>query len=138
MMTDARVMSTDELKAFLAASDMLMFKGNSREETYAWIERTLRNYSYTSRPRSEKGLIRSYMQKMTGISASQLTRLIGQFRRTRHVRVYTYKRHCFPTKYTLEDQLLLAEVDDAHERLSGKATAAIFKREYGLVWQGGV
>lgn len=132
MMTDARVMSIDELKAFLSSSDVLTFKGNSREETYAWIERTLRTYSYFSRPRSEKGLIRSYMQKMTGMSASQLTRLINQFRRTRHVRVYTYKRHCFPTKYTREDRLLLAEVDDAHERLSGKATAAIFKREYEL------
>jgi len=131
-MTDARVMSIDELKAFLASSNVLTFKGDSREETYGWIERVLRTYRYFSRPRSEKGLIRSYMQKITGLSAAQLTRLINQFRRTRHVRVYTYKRHCFPTRYTREDQLLLAEVDDAHERLSGKATAAIFKREYEL------
>ncbi|MCK4600044.1 hypothetical protein KAU37_09540, partial [Candidatus Bipolaricaulota bacterium] len=94
-MTDARVMRIDELKAFLASSDVLTFKGNSREETYAWIERTLRTYSYFSRPRSEKGLIRSYMQKMTGMSASQLTRLINQFRRTRQVRVYIYKRRGF-------------------------------------------
>lgn len=28
MMTDARVMSIDELKAFLASSDVLTFKGN--------------------------------------------------------------------------------------------------------------
>ena len=100
MLTDARVMSIDELKAFLASSDVLTFKGNSREETYAWIERTLRTYGYLSRPRSEKGLIRSYMRKITGMSASQLTRLIRQFRCTRHVRVHTYKRHCFPSKYT--------------------------------------
>ncbi len=132
MLTDARMMSIDELKAFLASSDVLMFKGNSREETYAWIERTLCAYGYLSRPRSEKGLIRSYMQKITGISASQLTRLIRQFRCTRRVRVHPYRRHCFPVKYTREDQLLLAEVDDAHERLSGKATAAILKREYEL------
>ena len=132
MMTDARAMSIDELKAFLSSSDVLTFKGNSREETYAWIERTLRSYRYCSRPRSEKGLIRSYMQKITGISGSQLTRLIGQFRRTRHVRVRTYNRHCFPTKYTREDQLLLAELDNNNERLSGKATVAIFKREFTL------
>jgi hypothetical protein len=68
MMTDARVMSIDELNAFLASSDVLTFKGNSREETYGWIESTLRTYSYFSRPRSEKGLIRSYMEKITGIS----------------------------------------------------------------------
>jgi len=70
------------------------------------------------------------MQKITGLSAAQLTRLINQFRCTRHVRVRPYKRHCFPTKYTREDQLLLAEVDDAYERLSGRATVAIFKREH--------
>ena len=58
MMTDARVMSIDELKAFLASSDALTFKGNPREEIYAWIERTLRSYSYQSHPRLEKGLLR--------------------------------------------------------------------------------
>jgi hypothetical protein len=132
MMTDARAMSMDELKAFLVSSDVLTFKGNSRQETYAWTERTLRSYRYSSRPRSEKGLIRSYIQKITGISNSQLTRLIAQFRRTGHVRVRAYKRHCFPTKYTRQDQLLLAELDNINERLSGKATVAIFKREYNL------
>lgn len=40
MMTDARVMSIDELKAFLASSYVFTFKGNSQEEIYAWIERT--------------------------------------------------------------------------------------------------
>ena len=70
MMTDPRVVNIDELKAFLASSDVLTFKGSSREETYGWIERTLRTYSYFSRPRSEKGLIRSYMQKITGMSAA--------------------------------------------------------------------
>jgi len=132
MMTDARVMNINELKAFLASSNVPTFKGGSRGETYAWIERTLRTYRYLARPRSEKGLLRSYMQKMAGISGSQLTRLIGQFRRTRHVRINAYKRHCFPTTYTREDQLLLAEVDEAHARLSGKATTAIFKREYEM------
>ena len=120
MMTDVRVMSIDELKAFLASSDVFTFKGNSREEIYAWIERTLRSYKYRSRPRLEKGVLRRYMQKITGISRSQLTRLITQFRRSGYVRVRPYKRHSFPTKYTREDQLLLAELDNNNERLSPK------------------
>jgi len=132
MMTDARVMSIDELKAFLSSSGAFTFTGSSRVEIYAWIERALRSYRYPSRPRSEKGLIRRYMRKMTGISASQLTRLIAQFRSSGHVRIQPYQRHRFPTKYTREDQLLLADVDNANERLSGKATVAIFKREYNL------
>jgi hypothetical protein len=103
MMLDRRVQDIDELKAFLASSDVFTFKGNSREEIYAWIERTLRSYKYCSRPRLEKGVLRQYMLKMTGISNSQLTRLITQFRRSGHVRVLPYKRHSFPTKYTRED-----------------------------------
>ena len=48
MMTDKRVMNIGELKALLASSDVLTFKGSSREEIYAWIERTLRSYKYSS------------------------------------------------------------------------------------------
>ena len=43
-----------------------------------------------------------------------------------------YRRHRFPTKFTRDDQLLLVEVNEVHERLSGPATQAILKREYEL------
>jgi hypothetical protein len=132
MMTDARVMSMEELQAFLNSSGSLEFNGYSRTETYAWIEKTLRQYKYLACSRVEKGLLRQYLRKVSGYSPAQVTRLINQFHSTTHLCVHPYRRHCFPTKYTREDQLLLAEVDDAHKRLSGKATAAIFKREYEL------
>lgn len=48
------------------------------------------------------------------------------------MRVRPYRCHRFPTRLTREDQLLLAEVDEAHGRLSGPATVAILKREYQL------
>ena len=54
MTTDAPVMSIDEMRAFLSSSDVLTFKGNLREETYGWIERVLRAYSYFSRPDQRK------------------------------------------------------------------------------------
>jgi hypothetical protein len=131
-MRDSRPMTTDELGFFLRSSEALTFKGQSRTQTYAWIEKTLRNYRYLSRPREEKGLLRRYLQKMTGYSPAQLTRLITQFRRSGQVRERSYQRHRFPIKFTKEDQLLLAEVDQAHDRLSGPATLAILKREYEL------
>jgi len=62
MLTDTRVMGIDELTAFLALRNELTVTRNSREETYAWIERTLRTYDYFTRPRSERGLIRSYIR----------------------------------------------------------------------------
>jgi len=122
----------DELRAFLASSQALAFTAQSRAHTYAWIERTLRQYGYLARPRAEKGLLRQYLLKMTSLSRAQITRLIAQFQRTGQVRLRPYRRHCFPTKFTREDQLLLAEVDEAHGRLSGPATVAILQREYAL------
>jgi transposase InsO family protein len=46
------------------------------------------------------------------------------------VRAARYQRHQFPTRYTAEDIALLAEVDRAHQRLSGPATRRILQREY--------
>ncbi len=132
MMRDSRPMSTDELRSFLGSSEALTFRRQSRAETYAWIEKTLRQYEYFSRSREEKGLLRRYLQKMTGYSPAQLSRLIAQFRQTGQVRLRPYQRHRFPRKFTREDQLLLAEVDEAHNRLSGPATLAILEREYEL------
>jgi len=132
MMNDTRVMSMEELQIFLNSSDSLKFNGYPRTETYAWIEKTLRQYKYLARSRVEKGLLRQYLRKVSGYSPAQVTRLIDQFHSTTHLCVRPYKRHRFPTKFTREDQLLLAEVDEAHERLSGPATQAILKREYEL------
>jgi len=54
---------------------------------------------------------------MSGYSLAQLTRPIDQFHSTRHLHVRPYRWHRFPTKFTREDQLLLVEVDEVHERL---------------------
>lgn len=132
MLNDSRLMNMDELRAFLFSSEALAFCGQDRSQTYEWIERTLCRYGYLARPRAQKGLLRQYLQKLTGYSPAQLTRLIAQFRRTGQVRLCPYRRHHFPRKFTREDALLLAEVDEAHNRLSGPATVAILQREYEL------
>jgi hypothetical protein len=130
IMNDSRSMNLEELKAFVRSSASLEFKGQSREQSYAWIEERLRHYRYLHQDRSHKGVIRQYLQKMTGYSRAQLARLIAQYRGSGQVRVRAYRRHRFPRKFTREDQLLLAEVDEAHERLSGPATVAILRREH--------
>ena len=130
MVSDSRVMSMEEMAAFLESSGTLSFRGETRRDTYAWVEKTLRRYRYSSRSRAEKGLLRQYLVKMTGYSPAQLTRLIAQYRRTGQVQLPAYQRHRFPAKFTREDQALLAEVDNAHSRLSGPATQAILRREY--------
>jgi hypothetical protein len=68
---------------------------------------------------------------MTGLSRAQRTRLVGRYLATGRVRIKTSHRHRFPTRYTRADIELLAQVDEAHQTLSGPATRRIFEREFG-------
>ena len=81
--------------------------------------------------RRARGLLRRYLGKMTGLSRAQLTRLVGRYLATGRVRIKTSHRHRFPTRYTRADIELLAQVDEAHQTLSGPATRRIFEREFG-------
>jgi transposase InsO family protein len=101
---------------------MSMKKGRMK---YAWVEQT-----YAEIGRQERGVVRAYVEKVTGMSASQTTRLIRRFLDHGVVRIAPYQRHSFQARYTAEDIALLAEVDRAHERLSGPATRRILEREY--------
>ncbi|MBC7220668.1 hypothetical protein H5T55_04255, partial [Candidatus Bipolaricaulota bacterium] len=74
MVSDSRVMTIEEMAAFLGSSGTLSFRGEARAETYAWIETTLRKYGYSSLPRADKGVVRRYVGKMTGYSPAQVSR----------------------------------------------------------------
>ncbi len=76
--------------------------------------------------------MRRFLQKLSGLSRAQTTRLSGQFLGERTVRPTVYRRRRFPTLYRRADIVLLARVDEAHRQLSGPATCAILRREFAL------
>jgi len=94
------------------------------------VEAVLVDQEYHTLGKKEKGVVRAYMCKMTGLSMPQMTRLIRQHRKNGRVERSRKRRHRFAVKFTLGDIVLLAEVDEAHERLSGPATKKIQEREY--------
>ncbi len=102
----------------------------SREDAYRWAEETLRTYDYLHRAKPEKGILRQYVQKMTGFSRAWVTNLTYRFRTTTHVRSLLQRRHRFPRRYSVDDVALLADTDLAHGVLSGPATKQILVREY--------
>jgi hypothetical protein len=77
-----------------------------------------------------RGLLRRYLEKMTGRSRTQITRLVARYMEHSEVRVSGYRRHQFPSRFTRADVELLAKVDEAHETLSGPATKKILEREF--------
>jgi transposase InsO family protein len=129
-------LSLVEMEAFLSASERVVFAGEGRAEMYRWAERLLCYQEYLTQKRRAKGLIRAYLERMSGLSRAQCTRLIGQYRKTGRIAADRSPCHRFPRRYTADDVVLLARVDQAHERLSGPATRAILKREFEVYGKG--
>ena len=120
---------TEQIRKFVDGSNGLALEGQSRQELYAWVQATLVYHEYGQRSRSEKGLIRLFLSRVTGRSLPQIGRLIRQFRDSGVLLGRTVTRRRFPRKYTPGDVALLVQVDQAHQRLSGPATRRIFERE---------
>ena len=129
-MDDSEATSLEQIRAFLAGSGEVRFAGQHRDEVYAWTERTLVRYHYAGLGRREKGLLRRYIARMTGLSRAQVTRLITGYAGSGCVKAAAYQRRKFATRYTKPDVELLAYVDKSHGNLSGPATKRILEREY--------
>ena len=129
-MHEAEKLSLEQIEAFLNASQEIRFEGEARKQIYHWIEQVLSRQEYHQQSRQARGLLRSYLTKMTGLSRAQVTRLIARYRKSGSLQPAPYRRHRFPQRYTRADIELLATVDAAHENLSGPATRRILEREY--------
>jgi len=114
-MDDSEATSLEQIRAFLAGSSEVRFAGERREEVYEWMEQTLVRLQYASLKRPGKGLVRSYITRMTGLSRAQATRLIMAYRETGRVKATAYLRTQFATQYTAADVALLAYVDKAQQ-----------------------
>ena len=123
-------LSLEQIQAFLKATDGVGFEGRSRKEIYEWVNQTLRWQRYQELKRHGRGLVRRYLEKVSGMSRAQITRLIRLYQRGEPVQPKPYQRHRFAQRYTREDVALLAAVDEAHETLSGPATQKILQRAY--------
>lgn len=117
------------MRRFVSASEEIRFEGANRGQVYGWVERVLVEHEYAQQGKAARGLLRRYIEKMTGLSRAQVTRLIARYSASGRVEPTVYRRRRFPERYTRADIELLASVDEAHETLSGPATRRILQRE---------
>jgi len=129
-MQNAESLSRDQIQEFLRSSEPIEFTSGRREERDLWVERVLAAQKYRELGKRERGLVRAYLRKVTGLSEAQTTRLVRVFLDHGVVCAKPYQRHTFAVRYRAEDIALLAEVDRAHGRLSGPATRRILQRAY--------
>lgn len=129
-MDDTKIMTVEQIRQVLAGAREIIFKATRRQQRYAWIESVLKRLQYFELKRSDKGAVKAYLQRLSGLSRAQITRLVTTYLLAGAIRLARPRRNRFPTTYTAADKELLAQTDNAHGRLSGPATKKIFQRQY--------
>ena len=127
-----RVRTLEQVRAFVECSEPVDFAGAGREGIYALVRRTLVRLDYHRLGKPDKGLVRRYLAKVTGLSRAQLTRLIGRHRRTGRIenRRGGPPAKPFERRYTRLDIRLLARLDTELGQMSGPATRAVLRRQW--------
>ena len=129
-------LTLEQMREFVEGSRTIGFSVPKREAIYEFIERVLRSQRYGHITRGQKGIVRHFLVKMTGLSRAQVTRWIGRWMRTRRVKRQPACRPNFPRHYTAADIGVLAGVDAAHEQLSGPAIRRVLQREHEVFGKG--
>jgi len=129
-MNDEQLQTLEQVKEFVVGSQPVQFRGLNAREKYQWTEEVVKRFRYPILRKEGKGLIKSYLLKVTGYSRAQLTRLIALYLKTGKIQPAQYQRHRFPQRYSIEDVALLAQTDELHGWLSGPATKKILEREH--------
>ena len=127
-----RVQTLEQVRAFVEGSEAVDFAGGERSGVYTLVRRTLVKLDYHRLGKPDRGLVKRYLAKVTGLSRAQLTRLIGQHRRTGRIedRRGGPPRRPFERRYTPADIRLLAQVDAELGQMSGAATRAVLRRQW--------
>jgi transposase InsO family protein len=131
-MNDEQLHTLAELQAFLDGTVAVDF-AVAAEARYDFIARTVRRFGYGRLKRADKGVVLRFLERVSGYSRQQLTRLVkrGAERRSL-IKRYRASRTSFARTYTSADVLLLAHTDTLHGTLSGLATKKLMERAYGV------
>jgi transposase InsO family protein len=129
-MNDTQLETLDQVRQFLEGTETVSFQIESKNARYRWLQHTLVKFRYLQLSKADKGLITRYIRKLTSYSPAQVKRLIRQYRQTGRLVRKQRTAKGFQLKYTREDALLLAALDERHNTLSGPATKKLCDRAY--------
>ncbi len=126
-MNEAKLQTLAQVKEFLGGTTDAFRVPKS--DLYGFIERVLNRLGYAWHGRADKGVLLRYLERMTGLSRQQITRLVSQYQKDGKLsRRQNHRKHGFKRRYTAVDTALLAEVDSLHDTLSGPATKKLIER----------
>ncbi len=129
-MSNLERLTLAEMQEFVTNNRAVGCTAAEQESIYGFIERVLKQQQYRRLSKGQKGIVRRFLAKITGLSRAQLTRLIQRWMESRRIERKPARRPSFHRHYTEADIALLAEVDAAHENLSGPAVRHLLQREF--------
>ncbi len=98
-MVDAGGLSVAGMRVFLAGAGGVAFELPERAARWGLMARVLAAVEYAALGKGDKGVVRRYLERVTGLKRAQVTRLIGRWRRERELRPPEVRRECFPRRY---------------------------------------
>ncbi|MDZ7651599.1 MAG: transposase family protein [Burkholderiaceae bacterium] len=130
-MNESQVRTVEQVRQVLQGTQALRFeRPDDGAGRYAWIELVLKRFGYRQLPRQDRGAVLAYVQRLSGFSRAQVTRLVSRWIAGQPlVKQYRTPEHAFARRYTAADVALLAAVDRAMGTLSGPATACVLRRQ---------
>lgn len=131
-MNESQLKTVAQLRAFLEGTLTVVFQALSNDvQRYGLISAVLQRFAYRQLRRIDKGVVLRYLERITGYSRQQLTRLVGRYRpATPLTKRYRAPVTGFRRKFTAADVKLLAQTDALHNTLSGPATRCLLQRAY--------
>ena len=132
-MNETQVRSLEQVRQVLQGTQALQLSFAQPEERYAWIAQVLQRLGYRRLGRNDRGSVLAYLQRLSGYSRAQVTRVVARWRSGQPlVKNYRAPEHAFARRYSSADIALLAQVDQAMGTLSGPATACVLRRQRDL------
>jgi transposase InsO family protein len=130
-MNEAQVRTLEQVRQVVGGTQALEFRRAENDAgRYVWIAAVLRRFEYGRLGRADRGTMLVYLQRLSGYSRAQVTRLVATWLSGEPlVKRYRAPEHAFARRYSAADVALLAEVDRAMNTLSGPATACVLRRQ---------
>lgn len=120
-----------QMEAFLEGSQAVAFAvATNKDERYQFVGRLLSRFAYSRLKRRDKGVVVQFLQKVTGYSRQQLTRMIQRFTEHGQLKRYQKTLNGFEKHYTAQDIRLLAQLDKRHDTPNGFMVKKLCERAY--------
>jgi transposase InsO family protein len=131
-MNETQLKTVAQLRAFLDGTLDVRFQPIGDDGgRYDFIAAALKRLPYRRLGRPDKGVVLRYLERTTGYSRQQLTRLVRRVLDGETlIKRYRAPEVGFARKFTAADVILLAETDALHGTCSGPATKRLMQRAF--------